>query len=162
MASTAVSTEPNAVITMTCSAGWLGFERLRDRDAVHLGHADVGDRQVERVVRGALQRELATLAGFDAVAFVLKHFGEELARDRVVVDHQQTRRHDRGPPPIVMSMVVPPPSVLSTRTATAVGAGDVLSDRQAEAGAASNLLGREKRLKDVLDVFRRNAFAVVA
>ena len=43
-------------------------------------------------------------------------FGQELPRDRVVVDDEKLRRHARAPPPIVMSIVVPPPRLLSTRT----------------------------------------------
>jgi hypothetical protein len=39
----------------------------------------------------------------------------------------------------------------------AVGARDVLRDGEPEAGTASDLLGREKRLKDVLEVAGRDA-----
>ena len=92
------------------------LEGTRHRDAVHLRHAHVGDGEIEVLVLGALEGTWAAVARGDAIAFALQHLGQELTRDRVVVDDEELRAHAASPGPIVISTVVPSPRRLCTRT----------------------------------------------
>ena len=77
--------------------------------AVHLGHAQVAEHEVEAVLADEVEAFLAVLGGEDVVAFDLQRVRDQIAHGALVVDHQDTRSsHDA---PAVVD-VVPVPAIL--------------------------------------------------
>jgi hypothetical protein len=67
-------------------------ERLGERGAVHVRHAQVGHRRVERLPRGEVEGAAAARRGADAEAVAAEPVGEQRGDVRLVVDHQHPSR----------------------------------------------------------------------
>ena len=81
---------------MTPSRGRNGGEHLGHRDAVDIGHLDVGQDQVDSpiVVLNQLEAGLTVRRLQHDIAFVRQHATHDRTRSRVVVDHKD--REGRG------------------------------------------------------------------
>ena len=71
------------------------LDALQELDAVHAGHLDVTDHDVEGLHPDLLQRVATTVHGRDLVALLAQHDPQELGHALFVVDHQDLLgRHD--------------------------------------------------------------------
>src|SRR6266487_4242235 len=66
----------------------IALQSLEHRDAVELGHDDVEQDNVERILAQDLERLLAVCRGADPVALLLEAAGQEHPVERVVVDDE--------------------------------------------------------------------------
>ena len=78
---------------MSTTSGGAGQRprRAQDREAVHPGHAQVGDHDVEAPGGEPSQRLAAVLGAHHGVAVELQHLDDHLAELRLVVRHQHAR-----------------------------------------------------------------------
>ena len=154
------------------------LQLVERRDAVQPGHHDVDDRRVERQRARQLEPFGAGRGQAHVVALARQQRLENLAHDLFVVDDEDRCRcgsghvHDlrscaaragrsAGAAASVSVKRVPWPTALSQSNRAVVLAHDAVGDRQAEAGAAADRLGREERIVDARELLGRNARAGV-
>ena len=103
----------------TGSDGSMFLQALEQLDAIHAGHLDVGDHDVELLGAGAFQGVLTVVDRRDAVAFLTEHDAQELGHALLVVDHQDFSQL----PYRITSSALP---ASSARAATPAVAGNVM------------------------------------
>ena len=69
------------------------LEPLEDRDAVELGHDDVEEHDVDRLLGEQLERLHAVRRGAHRMTVLLEEASEQLPADAVVVGDEDRRRH---------------------------------------------------------------------
>ena len=156
----AVSRLPKAVITITGTSGRLAASRRAELDAVHAGHLQVGQHDVEVLAAEGLEGLLGRGEAAGREIAQPQVGLQQVAHAPLVIDDEDSWLHGLAPSGKKTVKQLPSSGPAGHVDPAAVLLDDAVGDRQPQSGAFADLLGGEERLEEVLHVLLGDAHAL--